>query len=48
MALDTNKIDDAVLALLSLTLHDDCRAWKGLGLEDSAPSGPTENSRGKP
>jgi len=29
MALDTDKIDDAVLALLALTLHDDNRAWKG-------------------
>jgi hypothetical protein len=29
MELDTNKIDDAVLALLSLGLHDDARAWKG-------------------
>ena len=29
MPLDTDKIDDAVLALLALTLHDDYRAWKG-------------------
>ena len=29
MPLDTDKIDDAVLALLALTLHDDNRAWKG-------------------
>jgi hypothetical protein len=29
MALDTDKIDDAVLALLALTLHDGYRAWKG-------------------
>jgi hypothetical protein len=29
MALDTDKIDDAALALLYLTLHDDNRAWKG-------------------
>jgi hypothetical protein len=28
MALDTDKIDDAVLALLYLTLHDHWRAWK--------------------
>lgn len=27
---DFDKIDDAVLALLYLTLHDDLRAWKGL------------------
>lgn len=30
MALDTDKIDDMVLALLALTLHDGYRAWKGL------------------
>jgi hypothetical protein len=30
MALDTDKIDDAALALLYLTLHDDYRAWKGM------------------
>jgi hypothetical protein len=29
MPLDTDKIDDATLALLYLTLHDGCRAWKG-------------------
>jgi Domain of unknown function (DUF6429) len=29
MELDTNKIDDAVLALLYLGLHDGGRAWKG-------------------
>jgi hypothetical protein len=29
MPLDTDKIDDAALALLYLTLHDGCRAWKG-------------------
>jgi Domain of unknown function (DUF6429) len=29
MTLDTDRIDDAVLALLYLTLHDDIRAWKG-------------------
>jgi hypothetical protein len=29
MSLNTNKIDDAVLALLYLTLHDYDRAWKG-------------------
>jgi hypothetical protein len=27
--IDTDKIDDAVLALLYLTLHDGFRAWKG-------------------
>ena len=29
MDIDTDKIDDAVLALLQLTLHDGDRAWKG-------------------
>ena len=29
MELDEGKIDDAVLALLRLTLHDERRAWKG-------------------
>ncbi|KPU88372.1 hypothetical protein APR50_39430 [Variovorax paradoxus] len=29
MNLDTRAIDDAVLALLYLTLHDRHRAWKG-------------------
>ncbi len=27
--LDTDQIDDAVLALLYLGRHDECRAWKG-------------------
>ena len=30
MAFNTDKIDDAALALLYLTLHDDCKAWKGM------------------
>lgn len=29
MEIDTDKIDEAVLALLWLTLHDGVRAWKG-------------------
>ncbi|KIZ39981.1 MULTISPECIES: DUF6429 family protein [Rhodopseudomonas] len=29
MQLDTDKIDDATLALLYLTLHGGFRAWKG-------------------
>jgi hypothetical protein len=29
MELDTHKIDEATLALLSLGLHDGVRAWKG-------------------
>ncbi|TJW07467.1 MAG: hypothetical protein E5W82_23645 [Mesorhizobium sp.] len=30
MDLDTDKIDNAVLGLLWLTLHEERRAWKGL------------------
>jgi Domain of unknown function (DUF6429) len=30
MEIDHDRIDEAVLALLWLTLHDGCRAWKGL------------------
>jgi hypothetical protein len=30
MPLNTDKIDDAALALLYLTLHDGYRAWKGM------------------
>jgi len=33
MELDTNKIDNAVLALLYLGLHDGARAWKGFDWE---------------
>ena len=33
MEIDTGKIDDAVLALLWLTLHDENRAWKGFDWE---------------
>ena len=29
MILDTDRVDDAVLALLYLGLHDHCRDWKG-------------------
>jgi len=29
MELDTQKIDDTILALLYLGLHDGARAWKG-------------------
>jgi hypothetical protein len=28
MRIDEEKVDDAVLGLLWLTLHDGCRAWK--------------------
>jgi Domain of unknown function (DUF6429) len=30
MDIDTDKIDEAALALLYLTVHDGSRAWKGL------------------
>lgn len=33
MKLDTNRIDDAVLALLLLGLHDGDRAWKSFDWE---------------
>ena len=29
MDIDTDRIDQAVMALLYLGLHDGCRAWKG-------------------
>jgi hypothetical protein len=29
LKIDEKKVDEAVLALLYLTLHDECRAWKG-------------------
>ncbi len=28
MEVDERRVDDAVLALLYMTLHDHCRAWK--------------------
>ena len=33
MEIDIEKIDDTVLALLYLTLHDECRAWKGMDFD---------------
>lgn len=33
LVLDTDRIDDAVLALLRLGLHDGSRAWKGFDWE---------------
>jgi hypothetical protein len=33
MELDANKIDDAVLALLYMSLHEGVRAWKGFDWE---------------
>jgi hypothetical protein len=29
MEIDTDKVEEAVLALLYLSLHDGARAWKG-------------------
>lgn len=29
MGIDTERVDEAVLALLLLGLHDGCRVWKG-------------------
>ena len=36
MAINKDKIDDAALALLYITLHDDYRAWKGMDWVSSA------------
>jgi len=33
MAIDTERIDEAVLAVLYLTLHGRVRAWKGIDWE---------------
>jgi Domain of unknown function (DUF6429) len=33
MDIDTDKIDEVILALLYLTLHDGSRAWKGFDWE---------------
>ena len=33
MNLDGERIDEAVLGLLYLTLHEKCRAWKGIDCE---------------
>ncbi len=30
MKYDKDKVDEAVLALLFLGLHDECRSWKGM------------------
>jgi hypothetical protein len=50
MELDTQKIDDAVLALLYLGLHDGARAWKGFdwdAMERLHEAGYITNPRGK-
>lgn len=33
MEYDRGKVDECVLALLYLTLHDGCRAWKGFDFD---------------
>ncbi|MDJ0820314.1 MAG: DUF6429 family protein [Paracoccaceae bacterium] len=33
MDIDTDKLDAAALAILSPTLHDDARVWKGIDWE---------------
>lgn len=48
--LDENKIDQAVLALLSLGLHEDTRAWKGFdwgALDRLHKKGFIQDPRGK-
>lgn len=50
MELDEAKIDDAVLALLSLGLHEDVRAWKGFDWDSLGrlhDAGYISNPRGK-
>jgi Domain of unknown function (DUF6429) len=50
MALDTDRIDEAVLALLYLGLHGECRAWKGFdwdAMDRLHKKGMIENPVGK-
>jgi hypothetical protein len=50
MELDTDKIDDATLALLLLGLHDGVRAWKGFdwdAMHRLHEKGYISNPRGK-
>jgi hypothetical protein len=50
MPVDTNRIDEATLALLYLTLHDGDRAWKGFDwtvLDRLHAKGLIENPIGK-
>jgi len=47
---DHNKVDEVVLALLQLTLHDSYRAWKGVDwdtLDRLYEKGWIENPRSK-
>ena len=50
MHIDSDKIDEAVLALLYLTLHDGDRAWKShdwAALDRLHQKGMIDNPRGK-
>jgi hypothetical protein len=50
MTLDTDRVDEAVLALLYLGLHDHYRAWKGFDWDAMArlhEKGMIENPVGK-
>ena len=47
---DHNKVDEVVLALLQLTLHNSCRTWKGVDwdtLDRLYEKGWIENPRSK-
>ena len=37
MEIDAERVDEAVLALLLLGLHDGCRVWKGFDWDAMAP-----------
>jgi len=48
--IDEDRVDDAVLALLSLGLHDEVRAWKGFdwdAMDRLYQKGMISNPRGK-
>ncbi len=50
MEIDTDRIDDGVLALLLLGLHEGCRAWKGFdwdAMERLYEKGMISNPRGR-
>lgn len=47
---DQEKVNEVVLALMSLTLHESCRAWKGFDwetLDRLYEKGWIDNPRGK-
>ncbi|QGM44937.1 hypothetical protein [Methylocystis heyeri] len=50
MAIDTDRIDDCVLALLLLGRHDGCRVWKSFDWEamDRHPRRLPHSERGLP